>query len=88
MSVLFLIAAYLVGAAAALYIKDRSARAREWREDRVMAAYLEAEAARFHRQRLADIDARAQRTCDELGRIAAEAGSAVIEGSAIEADRP
>jgi hypothetical protein len=61
-------------------IKDAHTNAKHRWEDKVMADYLRAEGERYHRQRLAAIDAAVQATSEEMARIAAEARGEIIEG--------
>jgi hypothetical protein len=73
---------YLLGVAKQMYQQAEE----RWR-DRVMANYLEAEAARAHRIRLEAIDACRRATVDDLIRTSQEASGEVIEGTAIEVRR-
>jgi len=68
-------------------VKDMDAKAQQRRDDRIMANYRKAEAARLHHWRLLDIDAAVQTTLDELDRIAAEARGDIIESTAVEVRR-
>jgi len=67
--------------------KDLYTKAKDRSDERIMAAYLVAEDARYHRQRLAEIDRTVQATSEEMARIAAEARGEVIEGTAREVTR-
>jgi hypothetical protein len=67
--------------------KEMFLDAKTRRDDRVMAAFLEAEDARYHRYRLLAIDRAVQATNDKLDRIAAEAHDEVIEGVCREVSR-
>jgi tetrahydromethanopterin S-methyltransferase subunit G len=62
--------------------KDLYTKAKDRSDERIMAAYLVAEDARYHRQRLEKIDRTVQATCEEMALIAAEARGEVIEGTA------
>jgi len=62
--------------------KDLYTKSEDRQNERIMAAYLAAEDARYHRQRLEEIDRTVQATSEEMARIAAEARGEVIEGTA------
>lgn len=64
--------------------KEMHAEAQQRHEDRVMAAYLRREAARWHAQRLANIDRAAVLAVVQMVRAAAEARRDVVEGAAAE----
>jgi len=68
-------------------VKDLDAKAEERSNERIMAAYLQAEAARYHAQNLAAIDRAVRATAEEMVRTAAEARGEVIEGTAVEVKR-
>ncbi len=61
--------------------RDLHTQARHRREDRVMSDYLEAEDARYHHLRMAEIDATVERAKAEMARIAAEDRGDVLDGT-------
>ncbi len=67
--------------------KDLYTKSQDRSDARIMAAYLAAEDARYHRQRLGEIDRTVRATSEEMARIAAEARGEVIEGTAVEVKR-
>lgn len=64
--------------------KEMRAQARDRRDDRVMAAYLQREDIRMHAWNLASIERARQATSEEMLRVAAEGCGEVIEGTAVE----
>lgn len=67
--------------------KDAYTDARHRREDQVMADYLVAEDARYHRYRLEAIDRAVQKASDDMARIAAEASGEIVDGTCQEVER-
>jgi hypothetical protein len=65
-------------------VKGTHTKAKDRRDERIMAAYQRREDARFHAYNLAAIERTRQATVEELMHIAAEASSDVIEGTAVE----
>jgi hypothetical protein len=68
-------------------VKDMDAKAEERSNELIMATYLKVEGERYHRERLAAIDATVQATIDQMEYIAAEVQGDVIEGTAVEVRR-
>jgi putative lipase involved disintegration of autophagic bodies len=85
--VLIIIVSYFLLFMVAEVIKDTYTKAKDRSDERIMAAYLAAEDAHYHRQRLEAIDRTVQATSEEMMRIATEARGEVIEGTAVEVTR-
>jgi hypothetical protein len=88
MSLLIILTVTVVWYLAIAVVKESGVKARYRWEDRVMEDHLAAEAALAHQWRLEAIDRSVNTTTAEMRRIAAEARGEVIEGTAVELDRP
>ena len=87
MAVLILISAWFLWFVVVEIVKDTHTKVTDRRRNRIMATYQRQEAVRMHAWSLADIDRTTQATVDEMIRVAAEADSDVIEGTAVEVRR-
>jgi hypothetical protein len=88
MVILIAIALLFASFIAVEVVKDTYTKAKDRRDDRIMAAYQRQQAARQHAANLADIERIRQATAEELVRVAAEASSEFIEGTAVEVQWP
>jgi hypothetical protein len=84
MSIVIALLAFVLWFVVAEVVKSTYAQAKDRRDERIMAAYLRQEEARFHAYNLAAIERAHHATVEEMVRIAAGASSDVIEGAAKE----
>jgi hypothetical protein len=84
MSLLIVIGLFLVWWLAVETIKEMDTRAKERRDERIMAAHESAEDARAYNYPLIAIETARLNGIRELQRIAAEAKGAIIESTAVE----
>lgn len=84
---LIIVVGFFLVSIANTVIKEAHTNAKHRWEDRVMANYLRAEDALYHRLRLEAIDRAVQETGEEMARIAGEAEGEIVEGTAVEVRR-
>ena len=68
-------------------VRDRHARAKERRDERIVAAYQRQEAARMHAWNLAHIQQVREVAIQEMLRVADNANGHIVEGTAVEVMR-
>jgi hypothetical protein len=86
MAILSIVGAVIVWsilAAIADLLKEAHAQAQDRRDDRIMVAWRQQEAACFHAERLAKIDRTVWQAAEEMSRIVAEEPGEVLEEALI-----
>lgn len=87
MSIVIAIVLFFLAGVAYETVKELNTRAKDRRDERIMAAYERQEEARFHAYNLAAIDRTARATAEEMLRVAAEARGEVVEGTGREIEQ-
>ncbi|HEV7564380.1 MAG TPA: hypothetical protein VGO31_00275 [Microbacteriaceae bacterium] len=87
MTLAIVIAAFLVWYFGLFIAKEMYADAKNRHDDRIWAAYHRKEAARWHAQRLSEIDWAANAAAEEMVRVANEGSGQIVEGAAREVTR-